>query len=108
MPRPPLTLQAVTLTLVPLVCAVGVAGNTMVVPVVARSRHMVTSTNCYLVSLAPVELLVLLVAGVLRNLNISSVESSRIKPICCHRMLLGMEANLLHGITHKVFAFRLF
>lgn len=64
MPRPPLTLQAVTLTLVPLVCAVGVAGNTMVVPVVARSRHMVTSTNCYLVSLATADLLVLLAAGV--------------------------------------------
>ena len=34
MPRPPLTVQAVTLTLVPLVCAVGVAGNAMVVLVV--------------------------------------------------------------------------
>ena len=42
MPRPPLTVQAVTLTLVPLVCAVGVAGNAMVVLVVVRSRHMVT------------------------------------------------------------------
>lgn len=64
MPRPPLTVQAVTLTLVPLVCAVGVAGNTLVVLVVARSRHMVTSTNCYLVSQATANLLVLLAAGV--------------------------------------------
>uniref|UniRef100_A0A8C6CRK3 Thyrotropin-releasing hormone receptor n=1 Tax=Moschus moschiferus TaxID=68415 RepID=A0A8C6CRK3_MOSMO len=55
---------AVTLTLVPLVCAVGVAGNAMVVLVVVRSRHMVTSTNCYLVSLATADLLVLLAAGV--------------------------------------------
>ncbi|MXQ86650.1 hypothetical protein E5288_WYG012974 [Bos mutus] len=64
MPRPPLTVQAVTLTLVPLVCAVGVVGNAMVVLVVVRSRHMVTSTNCYLVSLATADLLVLLAAGV--------------------------------------------
>ncbi|CAI9154774.1 unnamed protein product [Rangifer tarandus platyrhynchus] len=64
MPRPPLTVQAVTLTLVPLVCAVGVAGNAMVVLVVVRSLHTVTSTNCYLVSLATADLLVLLAAGV--------------------------------------------
>uniref|UniRef100_A0A8D0ZNU4 Thyrotropin-releasing hormone receptor n=1 Tax=Sus scrofa TaxID=9823 RepID=A0A8D0ZNU4_PIG len=64
MPRPPLAVQAVTLTLVPLVCAVGVVGNAMVVLVVVRSRHMVTSTNCYLVSLATADLLVLLAAGV--------------------------------------------
>lgn len=48
MPRAPLAVQAVTLTLVALVCAVGVAGNAMVVLVVVRGRHMVTSTNCYL------------------------------------------------------------
>ena len=64
MPRPPLTVQAVPLTLVPLACAVGVAGNAMVVLVVVRSRHMVTSTSCYLVSLATAGLLVLLAAGV--------------------------------------------
>lgn len=64
MPRPPLAVQAVTLTLVPLVCAVGVAGNAMVVLVVLRGRHMVTPTNCYLVSLAAADLLVLLAAGV--------------------------------------------
>nr|XP_010957075.2 thyrotropin-releasing hormone receptor-like [Camelus bactrianus] len=64
MPRPPLAIQAVTLTLVPLVCAVGMAGNAMVVLVVVWSRHMVTPTNCYLVSLATADLLVLLAAGV--------------------------------------------
>ncbi|XP_004698363.2 thyrotropin-releasing hormone receptor-like [Echinops telfairi] len=64
MPRPPLEVQAVTLALVPLVCAVGVAGNGMVILVVVRSRHMVTPTNCYLVSLAAADLLVLLAAGV--------------------------------------------
>ncbi|KFO32416.1 Zinc finger protein 12 [Fukomys damarensis] len=48
MPRAPLAVQAVTLTLVPLLCAVGVAGNAMVVLVVVRGRHMVTPTNCYL------------------------------------------------------------
>ncbi|XP_075383831.1 thyrotropin-releasing hormone receptor-like [Tenrec ecaudatus] len=64
MPRPPLAVQAVTLALVPLVCTVGVAGNGMVILVVVRSRHMVTPTNCYLVSLAAADLLVLLAAGV--------------------------------------------
>ncbi|XP_054995475.1 thyrotropin-releasing hormone receptor-like [Sorex araneus] len=64
MPRPPVAIQAATLILVPLVCAVGVVGNAMVVLVVIRSRHMVTSTNCYLVSLAAADLLVLLAAGV--------------------------------------------
>ncbi|XP_037357535.1 thyrotropin-releasing hormone receptor-like [Talpa occidentalis] len=64
MPRAPVAVQAVTLTLVPLVCAVGVAGNVMVVLVVVRGRQMVTPTNCYLVSLAAADLLVLLAAGV--------------------------------------------
>ncbi|XP_047396569.1 thyrotropin-releasing hormone receptor-like isoform X1 [Sciurus carolinensis] len=64
MPRPPLAVQTATLILVPLVCALGVAGNVMVILVVVRSRHMVTPTNCYLVSLASADLLVLLAAGV--------------------------------------------
>lgn len=64
MPRPAMAIQAATLTLVPLVCAIGVVGNAMVVLVVIRSRHMVTSTNCFLVSLAFADLLVLLAAGV--------------------------------------------
>ncbi|XP_032460668.1 thyrotropin-releasing hormone receptor-like [Phocoena sinus] len=64
MPHPPLAVRAVTLTLVPLVCAVRVAGNATVVLVVVRSRHTVTPTNCYLVSLATADLLVLLAAEV--------------------------------------------
>ncbi|XP_004636176.1 thyrotropin-releasing hormone receptor-like [Octodon degus] len=64
MPWTPLAVQVVTLTLVPLVCAVGVAGNAMVVLVVVWGRHMVTPTNCYLVSLALADLLVLLGAAV--------------------------------------------
>ncbi|KAM6147579.1 LOW QUALITY PROTEIN: thyrotropin-releasing hormone receptor-like [Erethizon dorsatum] len=62
--RCPLVVQVVTLTLVPLVCAVGVAGNAMVVLVVVWGCHMVTPTNCYLVSLAIADLLVLLGAAV--------------------------------------------
>uniref|UniRef100_G3U8P5 Thyrotropin-releasing hormone receptor n=1 Tax=Loxodonta africana TaxID=9785 RepID=G3U8P5_LOXAF len=64
MPRPPLPVQEVILALVPLVCAVGVAGNDKVALVVVWSRLMITPTNCYLVSLAAAELLVLLAAGV--------------------------------------------
>ena len=45
MPRPSLAVQMATFTLVPLVCAVGVAGNAMVVLVVFWSRHLVTPTN---------------------------------------------------------------
>ncbi|XP_038606262.1 thyrotropin-releasing hormone receptor-like [Tachyglossus aculeatus] len=63
MPRPPLALQVVTIALVLLICGVGIAGNAMVVLVVARSRQLATATNCYLVSLAAADLLVLLAAG---------------------------------------------
>ncbi|XP_021272657.1 thyrotropin-releasing hormone receptor-like [Numida meleagris] len=73
MPRQPLELQVVTILLVLLVCGVGIAGNTMVVLVVLRTKHMVTPTNCYLVSLAVADLLVLLVAGLP---NISEVVAS--------------------------------
>lgn len=64
MPQPPMAVRAVTLTLVPLLCAMGVAGNAVVVLVVLRSRHMVTPTNCYLVSQAAADLRVLRAAGV--------------------------------------------
>eukprot|EP00076_Gallus_gallus_P011098 XP_004947106.1 thyrotropin-releasing hormone receptor-like [Gallus gallus] len=73
MPRQPLELQVVTILLVLLVCGVGIAGNAMVVLVVLRTKHMVTPTNCYLVSLAVADLLVLLVAGLP---NISEVVAS--------------------------------
>uniref|UniRef100_A0A8C2SMG6 Thyrotropin-releasing hormone receptor n=1 Tax=Coturnix japonica TaxID=93934 RepID=A0A8C2SMG6_COTJA len=73
MPQQPLELQVVTILLVLLICGVGIAGNAMVVLVVLRTKHMVTPTNCYLVSLAVADLLVLLVAGLP---NISEVVAS--------------------------------
>ncbi|XP_043843993.1 thyrotropin-releasing hormone receptor-like [Dromiciops gliroides] len=73
MPRTPLAVQVVTIALVLLICGVGIAGNVMVVLVVARSRQMVTPTNCYLVSLAAADLLVLLAAGLP---NLSDVVAS--------------------------------
>ncbi|NXG51639.1 TRFR protein, partial [Psilopogon haemacephalus] len=66
-------LQVVTILLVLLICGVGIAGNAMVVLVVLRSKHMVTPTNCYLVSLAVADLIVLLAAGLP---NISEVMAS--------------------------------
>ncbi|XP_058706488.1 thyrotropin-releasing hormone receptor-like [Poecile atricapillus] len=73
MPRQPLELQVVTILLVLLICGVGIAGNAMVVLVVLRTKHMVTPTNCYLVSLAVADLIVLLAAGLP---NISEVLAS--------------------------------
>ncbi|XP_009906950.2 thyrotropin-releasing hormone receptor [Dryobates pubescens] len=73
MPRQPLELQVVTILLVLLICGVGISGNVMVVLVVLRSKHMVTPTNCYLVSLAVADLIVLLAAGLP---NISEVMAS--------------------------------
>ncbi|XP_067410744.1 thyrotropin-releasing hormone receptor-like [Emydura macquarii macquarii] len=73
MPQHPLELQVVTILLVLLICGVGIAGNTMVVLVVLRTKHMVTPTNCYLVSLAVADLIVLLAAGLP---NISEVVAS--------------------------------
>ncbi|NWR07040.1 TRFR protein, partial [Paradoxornis webbianus] len=66
-------LQVVTILLVLLICGVGIAGNAMVVLVVLRTKHMVTPTNCYLVSLAVADLIVLLAAGLP---NISEVVAS--------------------------------
>ncbi|NXI67928.1 TRFR protein, partial [Anseranas semipalmata] len=66
-------LQVVTILLVLLICGVGIAGNVMVVLVVLRTKHMVTPTNCYLVSLAVADLIVLLAAGLP---NISEVVAS--------------------------------
>ncbi|NWV22258.1 TRFR protein, partial [Origma solitaria] len=66
-------LQVVTIVLVLLICGVGIAGNAMVVLVVLRTKHMVTPTNCYLVSLAVADLIVLLAAGLP---NISEVVAS--------------------------------
>ncbi|XP_072489764.1 thyrotropin-releasing hormone receptor-like [Notamacropus eugenii] len=73
MPRTPLAVQVVTIALVLLICSVGIVGNAMVILVVARRRHMATPTNCYLVSLAAADLLVLLAAGLP---NLSDVVAS--------------------------------
>ncbi|XP_035252730.1 thyrotropin-releasing hormone receptor-like [Anguilla anguilla] len=55
--------KTVSVFLVLLVCCVGIVGNIMVVLVVLTSRHMRTPTNCYLVSLAVADLIVLVAAG---------------------------------------------
>lgn len=63
MPQNTLEYQVVTILLVLLICGVGIAGNVMVVLVVVKTKHMRTPTNCYLVSLAIADLVVLLAAG---------------------------------------------
>ncbi|XP_028286343.1 thyrotropin releasing hormone receptor 2 [Parambassis ranga] len=55
--------KTVSVFLVLLVCCVGIVGNIMVVLVVLTTRHMRTPTNCYLVSLAIADLMVLVAAG---------------------------------------------
>ncbi|XP_042348249.1 thyrotropin-releasing hormone receptor-like [Plectropomus leopardus] len=62
-PLNPVEEQIITICLTLLICVVGIAGNIMVVLVVLRTKHMVTPTNCYLVSLAIADLIVLLAAG---------------------------------------------
>lgn len=63
MPLNPVEQQVVTIFLTILICLVGIGGNIMVVLVVLRTKHMVTPTNCYLVSLAAADLMVLVAAG---------------------------------------------
>ncbi|XP_066494046.1 thyrotropin-releasing hormone receptor-like [Tiliqua scincoides] len=55
--------QVVSVFLVLVVCGVGIVGNVMVVLVVLTTRDMRTPTNCYLVSLAVADLMVLVAAG---------------------------------------------
>ncbi|XP_029448577.1 thyrotropin-releasing hormone receptor [Rhinatrema bivittatum] len=55
--------QVVSIVLVILICGLGIVGNIMVVLVVLRTKHMRTPTNCYLVSLAIADLMVLVAAG---------------------------------------------
>ncbi|NXA45489.1 TRFR protein, partial [Nothocercus julius] len=55
--------QVVTILLVLIICGLGIVGNIMVVLVVLRTKHMRTPTNCYLVSLAVADLMVLVAAG---------------------------------------------
>ncbi|XP_028646734.1 thyrotropin-releasing hormone receptor [Erpetoichthys calabaricus] len=49
--------------LVIIICGAGIVGNIMVVLVVLTTKHMRTPTNCYLVSLAVADLMVLIAAG---------------------------------------------
>ncbi|XP_039618404.1 thyrotropin releasing hormone receptor 2 [Polypterus senegalus] len=55
--------KTVSVFLVLLICGMGIIGNIMVVLVVLTTRHMRTPTNCYLVSLAVADLMVLVAAG---------------------------------------------
>ncbi|XP_015283646.1 PREDICTED: thyrotropin-releasing hormone receptor-like [Gekko japonicus] len=55
--------KALSVFLVLGVCGVGIVGNVMVVLVVTTTRDMWTPTNCYLVSLAMADLMVLVAAG---------------------------------------------
>uniref|UniRef100_A0A4W5Q2Q0 Thyrotropin-releasing hormone receptor n=1 Tax=Hucho hucho TaxID=62062 RepID=A0A4W5Q2Q0_9TELE len=73
MPQNSMEVQVITIVLALLICGVGIAGNLMVVLVVLRTKHMMTPTNCYLVSLAIADLIVLLAAGLP---NISEVVDS--------------------------------
>ncbi|KAF6739881.1 Thyrotropin-releasing hormone receptor [Oryzias melastigma] len=55
--------KVVSVLLVSLICGVGIVGNMMVILVVLTTKHMRTPTNCYLVSLAAADLMVLTAAG---------------------------------------------
>uniref|UniRef100_A0A1A8JHF6 Thyrotropin-releasing hormone receptor n=1 Tax=Nothobranchius kuhntae TaxID=321403 RepID=A0A1A8JHF6_NOTKU len=55
--------KVVSVFLVSLICGVGIVGNMMVILVVLTTKHMRTPTNCYLVSLAVADLMVLTAAG---------------------------------------------
>ncbi|XP_061632718.1 thyrotropin-releasing hormone receptor-like [Phyllopteryx taeniolatus] len=55
--------KAISVFLVSLICGVGMVGNIMVILVVLTTKHMRTPTNCYLVSLAAADLMVLSAAG---------------------------------------------
>ncbi|XP_041842756.1 thyrotropin-releasing hormone receptor [Melanotaenia boesemani] len=55
--------KVMSVFLVTLICGVGIVGNAMVILVVLTTKHMRTPTNCYLVSLAVADLMVLTAAG---------------------------------------------
>ncbi|XP_041047935.1 thyrotropin-releasing hormone receptor-like [Carcharodon carcharias] len=65
--------KAASVLLVLAICGTGIIGNIMVVLVVLTARHMRTPTNCYLVSLAVADLMVLVAAG-LPNISDSLIE----------------------------------
>ncbi|CAL8250269.1 unnamed protein product [Arctogadus glacialis] len=74
MPLKPVEEQVITVLLTAVICCMGIAGNIMVVLVVLGTKHMVTPTNCYLVSLAAADLIVLLAAG-LPNISDAAAAS---------------------------------
>ncbi|KAM9340349.1 thyrotropin-releasing hormone receptor b [Symphorus nematophorus] len=55
--------KVISSSLLFLICALGIVGNIMVILVVLTTKHMRTPTNCYLVSLAVADLMVLTAAG---------------------------------------------
>lgn len=55
--------KVVSILSVMLICGIGIVGNVMVILVVLTTKHMRTPTNCYLVSLAVADLMVLTAAG---------------------------------------------
>ncbi|KAK7898493.1 hypothetical protein WMY93_019346 [Mugilogobius chulae] len=55
--------KVVSTCLLLIICALGMIGNVMVILVVLTTKHMRTPTNCYLVSLAVADLMVLIAAG---------------------------------------------
>ncbi|KAJ3598305.1 hypothetical protein NHX12_001816 [Muraenolepis orangiensis] len=55
--------KVASIFLVSLICGLGIVGNVMVILVVLTTKHMRTPTNCYLVSLAVADLMVLIAAG---------------------------------------------
>ncbi|XP_041932672.1 thyrotropin-releasing hormone receptor b [Alosa alosa] len=55
--------KVISAVLVFVICVLGIIGNTMVILVVLTTKHMRTPTNCYLVSLAVADLMVLTAAG---------------------------------------------
>ncbi|XP_056618792.1 thyrotropin-releasing hormone receptor [Triplophysa dalaica] len=55
--------KIVSILSVLLICGIGIIGNVMVILVVLTTKHMRTPTNCYLVSLAVADLMVLTAAG---------------------------------------------
>lgn len=56
--------KVVSSLLIGVIGVLGIIGNVMVILVVLTTRHMKTPTNCYLVSLAVADLMVLTAAGV--------------------------------------------
>nr|XP_046274412.1 thyrotropin-releasing hormone receptor b [Scatophagus argus] len=55
--------KVISSSLLFVICALGIVGNVMVILVVLTTKHMRTPTNCYLVSLAVADLMVLTAAG---------------------------------------------